>query len=104
MSLHQTQHETKDEAPSFFDKPNNVKWILWVFYALCVLLVVFDFIVHRHIYVDFEKIPTFYALYGFVACVVLVVIAKQMRRLIMRDEEYYDRNESEEPPKHEDER
>ena len=104
MSLQQKQHQLKDEAPGFFDKPNNVKWILRIFYALCVLLVIFDFIAHRHIYVDFEKIPTFYALYGFVACVVLVVIAKQMRHLIMRDEEYYDKNESETPQTHEGEK
>lgn len=104
MSLQQEQHETKDEAPGFFDKPNNVKWILWIFYASCALLVLFDFIVHRHIYVEFEKIPTFYALYGFVACVLLVLAAKVLRRLIMRDEEYYDKNESEEPQTQEDEK
>ena len=104
MSLHQKLDDTKNEAPGFFDKHNNVKWILRIFYAICVLLVALDFVVHRHIYLYFEKIPTFYALYGFVACVVLVVIAKQMRHLIMRDEEYYDKNESEEPPKHEGEK
>lgn len=60
-----------------------------VFYVLCALLVLLDFVVHRHIYLDFEKIPTFYALYGFVACVVLVVLAKLMRKVVMRDENYY---------------
>ena len=78
------------EELGFFDRPKTIKWILGVFYALCVLLVAFDFIVHRHIYVDFEKIPTFYALYGFVACVVLVLLAKIMRVMLMRDETYYE--------------
>lgn len=31
-----------------------------------------------------------YALYGFVACVVLVLIGRILRRLVMRDENYYD--------------
>jgi membrane protein YdbS with pleckstrin-like domain len=79
----------------FFDNPKNVMWILRIFYAICILLVVADFIVHRHIYVSFEEIPAFYALYGFVACVVLVVIAKAMRKFVMRDEHYYDKREDE---------
>ncbi|WP_395341564.1 hypothetical protein PN836_019555 [Ningiella sp. W23] len=85
----------KDEKPSFFDKPNNVKRILYVFYAVCVLLVALDFVVHRHIYLYFEEIPAFYAIYGFVACVVLVVLAKLMRILLMREENYYEKSESE---------
>jgi hypothetical protein len=32
----------------------------------------------------------FYALYGFVACVLLVLLAKEMRKLVMRDEDYYE--------------
>ena len=91
------QHPDPNEEPGFFDKPSNITLILRVFYVLCVLLVVLDFVVHRHIYTEFEEIPTFYAIYGFVACVVLVVIAKWMRKFIMRDEQYYDANESELP-------
>ena len=34
--------------------------------------------------------PAIYAIYGFVACVVLVVLAKIMRKGLMRDEHYYD--------------
>lgn len=78
------------EQQAFFDKPKNVTWILRIFYVICVLLVVADFIVHRHIYVDMERIPAFYAIYGFVACVVLVVLAKFMRTVLMRDENYYE--------------
>jgi hypothetical protein len=85
---------TEQKIP-FFDNPKNVTWIIRIFYAICILLVVADFIVHRHIYVSFEEIPAFYALYGFIACVVLVVIAKGMRLLVMRDEHYYDKREDE---------
>lgn len=74
----------------FFDKPSNVKWLMRGFYAICLLLVVVDFALHRHIGFSWEKIPAFYAIYGFVACVILVVIAKEMRKVIMRKEDYYD--------------
>jgi len=35
-------------------------------------------------------LPGFYAAYGFVSCVLLVLAATQMRRFVKRDEDYYD--------------
>ncbi|MDH5445474.1 MAG: hypothetical protein OEY52_07940 [Gammaproteobacteria bacterium] len=78
------------EKQYFFDKPKNVNRVLYGFYVICGLLVIADFIVHRHIGLDWERIPAFYAMYGFVACVLLVVLAKLMRKLVMRKEDYYD--------------
>lgn len=78
------------EPQGFFDKPDNIRKMLKVFYVICGLLVVVDFIVHRHIYHDWENIPAFYAIYGFVGCVLLVLIAKEMRKVLMRKEDYYD--------------
>ena len=49
-----------------------------------------DFVVHRHIDIGWEKLPAFYALYGFVACVMLVLLAKKLRKVVMRKEDYYD--------------
>ncbi len=80
----------KFENTHIFDNPRNVKLLLAVFYTICVLLVVADFLIHRHITMEWEKIPAFYALYGFVACVLLVVVAKLMRKIVMREENYYD--------------
>ncbi len=82
---------TEQDKQDFFDKPENIGKILKVFYAICILLVVADFIVHRHIYHDWENIPAFYAVYGFVGCVVLVLIAKAMRKVLMKEEDYYDK-------------
>jgi len=81
----------EQNEPDFFDKKENIDKIIKVFYLLCALLVVADFIVHRHIYHDWENIPAFYAVYGFVGCVVLVLIAKLMRKFLMREEDYYDK-------------
>ncbi|MEC9340143.1 MAG: hypothetical protein VX663_01555 [Pseudomonadota bacterium] len=78
-----------EEKTHLFDKPQNVRRLLRGFYAICALLVVADFVVHRHVYHPFEHLPTFYALFGFVACVVLVLVATQMRKVLMRDEDYY---------------
>ncbi len=81
------------EKKYFFDKPVNVEKLLKVFYALCGLLFMVDFVIHRHIYTNWEKLPGFYALYGFVAFVVLVVVSHLLRRLLMRKEDYYDVDE-----------
>lgn len=78
------------EKIHLFDRPENVDRLLKGFYAICILLVLADFIFHRHVGFDWEKIPAFYALYGFVACVLLVVVAKRMRNVLMRKEDYYD--------------
>lgn len=88
-------HSDSANDTSFFDKPRNISIIMYSFYALCIILVALEFVVHRHIYLSFEKIPAFYAIYGFVACVVLVVVAKLMRLVVMRDEHYYDKREDE---------
>ncbi len=74
-----------------FDKPQNVKRLLVIFFSSLVGLLAGDFFVHKHAYFGWEDWPEFYAVFGFVACVVLVLVAKYvLRPLVMRDEEYYD--------------
>jgi membrane protein YdbS with pleckstrin-like domain len=78
------------EKTHLFDNPGNVRRVLWALVAICGLLFVADFIYHRHIVHPWEELRGFYAIYGFVACVVLVLVAKQMRKLLMRGEDYYE--------------
>jgi len=35
------------------------------------------------------EFPASYAIYGFIACVVLVLLGRALRRVVMRDERYY---------------
>lgn len=75
-----------------FDKPKNVQRLLWSLYASLVLLVVIDFFIPKHPYFSWEEFPSFYATYGFVSCVLLVLIAKYaLRKIVKRREDYYDR-------------
>lgn len=87
--MHDTNNE-KQEKQYLFDKPQNVNRLLRGFYVICGVLLVLDFILHRHISHSWENLPGFYAIYGFVACVLLVLIAKEMRKVLMRKEDYYD--------------
>lgn len=78
------------ERPHVFDKPRNVKRLLRVFYALCTLILSLELVYHRHVIHAWENLWGFYGLFGFVACVALVLIAKEMRKVVMRREDYYD--------------
>jgi len=73
-----------------FDNPKNTKRVLLVLYILCGLLLGLDLIHHRHVIHAWEGLLGFYGIYGFVACIVLVLVAKQMRKWLMRRDNYYD--------------
>lgn len=73
-----------------FDRPENIRRVLHGLYLACALLIGIDFFFHRHAVHPWEPLWGFYAIYGFVACVLLVLGAKQMRKVLMRSEKYYD--------------
>jgi len=81
------------EKQHLFDNPKNVQRILYILYFCCAVLFILDFIIHRHMVHPWEGLLGFYAVYGFVGCVVLVLVAKWMRTFLMRDEDYYDQME-----------
>jgi uncharacterized membrane protein len=72
-----------------WDKKQNVDRLLRVLYAVSAILVVVDFFVHRHAEHPWEHVKTFYPLYGFVGIVILVLVAKVLRKLVMRPEDFY---------------
>jgi len=84
------------EKHHLFDGLKNVKRLIGGVFILCVLVLALDLIVHRHLSFADETFPVegwfgFYALYGFVACVLLVLVAKEIRKVLMRREDYYER-------------
>ena len=79
-----------DDKDYFLDNPKNIQRLLNVFYVICALLFVADFVIHRHTKIALEEFPAFYAVFGFVAFCVLVIGSIALRKLIMRKEDYYD--------------
>ncbi len=82
----------KDDDPRWLDEPRNVTRIVYGLAALCALALVADFFYTKKPYFDIERFPGFYALYGFVVSTALVLTAKQLRRVLRRDEDYYERD------------
>ncbi len=78
------------EKQHLFDKPANVKRLFGIYYPCLVILLIVDLFITKHANFPWENWPEFYAVYGFVACVALVLAAKYiLRPLVMRKEEYY---------------
>ncbi len=88
-----------DESPGWFDRKENVKKVLVGLYIGCGLLLLIDLTFRivgfdKHPYFKWEQWPGFYAVYGFVACVLLVLVSKYiLRPLVMRGEDYYEKLE-----------
>jgi len=76
---------------NIFDNPRNVKILLMLLFGGCLALLIINFFVHKHGHFSWEEWSGFYAAYGFVACVGLVLAAKFiLRRIVKRSEDYYD--------------
>ena len=60
------------------------------FYAFLAVLLVVEFVIPKHGHFPWEEAPGFYAAYGFIGCVGLIFVAKLLRRLVRRKEDYYD--------------
>jgi len=79
-----------DKKHIFYHK-KNVQRVLYGLFCSLILLLAIEPFVTKHSYFAWEKWFGFYAIYGFVACVLLVLVAKYvLRPLIKREEDYYD--------------
>ena len=79
-----------EDRKYWLDEPGNVKKIIWALFAVCAALFLADAFYHKHSYFEAENFFGFYAIFGFVVCVALVLAAKGMRLFLMRSEDYYD--------------
>ena len=79
------------DGKRWLDDPKNVTKLVWWLVAVCTLVFVADAFYEKHPHFQVEKWFGFYAIFGFVVCVGLVLGAKWMRTFLKRDEDYYDR-------------
>ena len=89
-----TGHDQKDQAHAGrdFEGPPQpgARKLTRGFLVASALVFVADFFVKRRTHVGAEEISGFHAVYGFVGCVVLVLVAKEMRTDFLRDESFHD--------------
>lgn len=82
---------TDNSEKHLFDDHRNVNRLLTLFFTSVILLFIFDFFVHKHSHFPWENWPAFYAVFGFAACVLLVLVSRFiLRPLVKRKENYYE--------------
>ncbi|MDZ7640563.1 MAG: hypothetical protein U5J62_00810 [Desulfurivibrio sp.] len=72
----------------------RLKLVIRLGYGVLALLVLLDALVldKSHAHTAAEKLPGFWAIFGFVSCVLIIVISKWYGHLgIMAREDYYER-------------
>ncbi len=78
------------EKQYWLDKPSSVDLIFKVLVGVCVVLFFADLAYHKHGHFDFEEWFAFHAFFGFGAYVFIVLTATQLRKILKREEDYYD--------------
>ena len=58
--------------------------------AACAAAFLADAFYEKHVILDFENWFGFFGLFGFLLSFALVLTAREMRKILMRDEDYYD--------------
>ncbi len=71
------------------DDPKRVTLLLRVFYAACGVVLLSEFLIHKHGEHPLEETPFFHGWYGFLAIVVLVLVSVGLRKVVLRPEDYY---------------
>jgi len=65
--------------------------MLWqLFIAVLALTLAAEVLVKSHPHFEVEKLFAFNALYGFLACAALILVAKGIGLFVKRKEDYYD--------------
>lgn len=88
----------KANGGHWLDDPANVKWGFKVFYIACgaacaiglVLTIAVLLFGGDHDEAPLDRFPVLYGAYGFLAIALLIALAKGLRKLVRRDEDYYD--------------
>jgi len=78
---------------NFIGDPQNAAKNKRLLYIILVLVVIADFLVNRHHAVFiWDKIPGWGAVYGFISCVLIIVVSKFFGHQggLMKREDYYD--------------
>ncbi len=80
----------KEEKKYWLDDPRNVDKVFWGLCWICTGTILLGVVDYKSFHHSWEAWTGFFGVYGFVSCVGLVWLAKQLRKLVKRNENYYD--------------
>jgi hypothetical protein len=80
----------QDNTPGFFEKPATIRVLWMLLFAVCGLSLVPELFIERHAYFTIDHFFSFYAVLGFIACALLIILAKGLSYILKKTEDYYD--------------
>lgn len=79
--------------PGYFDRPQTQKRLWRVLWGVCVLSLILEPFIHRESHFAGEDFFGFYAILGFVACSICILVAKGLSFFLKKNVTYYDEND-----------
>ncbi len=89
--LNEHDQEKNGGKQYWLDDMRNVHKLFWALVLVCALLFLSDAFYEKHVIFAFGKWFGFFGLFGFFLSFALVLTARELRKFLMRDEDYYDR-------------
>ncbi|MHC1790582.1 hypothetical protein [Solidesulfovibrio sp.] len=81
---------SKPKEFDLFDRPKTRRLLWLALWGACAGVVALQFFASPEPHFGFDDFPGFSALFGFVACVALILIAKALGYLLKKPTDYYD--------------
>lgn len=82
--------DNQNQNDHFLTQPKTIKLLWWGFVLILALTVLADFAVKHKAYFGVDGTFGFAAWFGFIACVLIVVISKAFGVIFKRPDTYYD--------------
>ncbi len=78
------------EEKHWLVRAQTIRWLWRGGFVLLALVVFADFFIHAHAYFKIDGSFGFYAWYGLVTCIGMVLLAKALGIFLKRKDTYYD--------------
>ncbi|MBG91038.1 MAG: hypothetical protein CL521_04400 [Actinobacteria bacterium] len=81
------------KEPGFFDRPETQKKLWVLLWSACILTMILELSIYRKSYFgenSIDGIYGFYAIVGFLSCIVTIIVSKGLGIFLKVKEGYYD--------------
>ena len=79
-----------EKQPHWFEQRRYTRWLWPVFIFLLICAVVAELFIHGHPHFWLDSLFAFNAWFGFLACAVMLVVAKGLALFLKRPDTYYE--------------
>ncbi len=91
-------NDGKPQDTNWLERPETIRRLWWGSGIVLALTVLLQFVIPVKGYFGVDGWPAFGAVFGFLSCLIMVLVAKGLGYLLKRPEDYYTGRESEERP------